>query len=342
LIKVSNRTKYNAGIFGKIILATLVSLILIVAIILAAYKPVYSVSIDGEFKGYVSSRNKLEQDIEEYMQAGDSERVGYILLNQKPEYNFGLVKKDTPTKDEEILLAIKDTCDVYFRVFAINVNDEEACLASNLSDAQKIVDDINDAQSKYLKKATVVISEKYLKEYTPVENIELAVADIIAPLKTANDAAIKQKAVYDRTYDTKTTVSQEVLKALLASNAPQNFNYPLESYVITSRYGWRRSGFHTGIDYAAPTGTPIYACADGVVTCAAWTGNYGYLIKVQHGGGVETYYAHCSKFNCEVGDNVKQGDLIGYVGSTGNSTGPHVHLEIRYNGSTVDPYELVD
>jgi len=280
LIKVSNRAKYNAGIFGKIILAMLVSFILIVAIILAAYKPVYSVSIDGEFKGYVSSRNKLEQDIEDYMQAGDSERVGYILLNQMPEYKFGLVKKDTPTKDEEVLGSIKDSCDIYFRVYAINVNDEEVCLANTLSEAQQIVDNINSEQAKFVKKATVSISEKYLDEYTAVDDISLAVADIVAPIKQANDEAVKRKAAYDRTYDVKTTVSKEVLQALLNSSSPQDFSLPLDNYVITSRYGWRRSGFHTGIDYAAPIGTPIYASADGVVTCALWTGNYGYLVKI--------------------------------------------------------------
>lgn len=66
-------------------------------------------------------------------------------------------------------------------------------------------------------------------------------------------------------------------------------------------------------------------------------GNYGYLVKVQHSGGYETYYAHCSKLVAEVGDEVNKGDIIAYVGSTGRSSGPHVHLEIRYDGKTLDP-----
>ena len=336
MVRVSNKARLSAGIFGKVVLTALISSIAIVAIVLASYKPVYSVQIDGEFKGYVNSKSQLQHDIEEYLQQGDSEKVGYILLNSRPEYDFELVKKDVETKDEEILLGIKESCDVYYRVYAVNVNDNDVCLVESLADAQAIVDKVNAKQKKYTKKASVKISEQYKKEYEAVSDIELAVNDIIAPIKKENDALVKKV----QTYATQTTVPQYVLDALKNSDAELHFSLPLSSYVITSRYGWRRSGYHTGCDYAAPMGTPIHAVEDGVVTCAQWSGNYGYLVKVQHAGGFETYYAHCSRFACNVGDVVKKGDVISYVGSTGNSTGPHCHLEIRYNGATIDPQTL--
>ena len=336
MIRVSNRARLSAGIFGKVVLTALISSITIVAIVLASYKPVYSVQIDGDFKGYVTSKNQMQHDIEEYLQEGDSERVGYILLNSRPEYEFGLVKKDVETKDEEILLSIKESCDVYYKVYAINVNDEDVCLVESLSDAQAIVDKVNETQKNYTKKASVMISEQYKKDYDAISDIEVAAKDIITPIKKENDEILKKV----QTYASQKTVPQAVLDALRESDAELKFALPLSSYTITSRYGWRRSGYHTGCDYAAPLGTPIHAVEDGIVTCAEWKGNYGYLVKIQHTGGFETYYAHCSRFACNVGDVVKKGDVIAYVGSTGNSTGPHCHLEIRYDGATIDPQTL--
>ena len=113
---------------------------------------------------------------------------------------------------------------------------------------------------------------------------------------------------------------------------------------ISSRYGVSsriRSSTHTGLDIAASTGTPIKVIADGTVTSAQYTGSYGYLVKVEHGNGVESWYAHTSKMYVKAGDEVKAGDVIAAVGSTGNSTGPHLHLEIRINGQHVNPQKYI-
>ena len=106
---------------------------------------------------------------------------------------------------------------------------------------------------------------------------------------------------------------------------------------ITSRFGRRSSGQHTGLDIANSTGTPIRAVADGTVTYSAYRGTLGRLVVIQHTNSVETYYAHCSKLYVTAGQTVKQGDVIATVGSTGNSTGPHLHLEIRVNGVAKNP-----
>ena len=99
----------------------------------------------------------------------------------------------------------------------------------------------------------------------------------------------------------------------------------------------RRSGSHTGLDIATSTGTAIKAVAKGKVVFAGYKGSYGYLVKVDHGKGVETWYAHCSKLYVKQGQKVSAGSKIAAVGSTGNSTGPHLHLEIRINGAAVNP-----
>lgn len=113
---------------------------------------------------------------------------------------------------------------------------------------------------------------------------------------------------------------------------------------ITSRYGVNssiRSSSHTGLDIAAKTGTPINVVAEGTVTFAKYNGSYGNLVKVDHGNGVETWYAHTSKMYVTVGEEVKAGDVIAAVGSTGNSTGPHLHFEIRINGEHVNPQKYL-
>lgn len=106
---------------------------------------------------------------------------------------------------------------------------------------------------------------------------------------------------------------------------------------ISSPFGYRWGGFHTGIDLATGTGTPVTATRGGRVTHAGWRGSYGYLVIVSHGGGMSSYYAHLSAITVNVGQNVSQDTLIGRVGSTGRSTGPHLHFEIRENGDPHNP-----
>ncbi|MFM7349777.1 MAG: M23 family metallopeptidase [Erythrobacter sp.] len=118
---------------------------------------------------------------------------------------------------------------------------------------------------------------------------------------------------------------------------------PLEGATLTSNFGMRVHPVlggrrqHTGIDLAAPTGTPVYATADGIVSRADWFGGYGLYISLEHGASMQTRYGHLSRLAVASGDAVKKGDLIGYVGSTGRSTGPHLHYEVRVDGLAVNP-----
>lgn len=119
------------------------------------------------------------------------------------------------------------------------------------------------------------------------------------------------------------------------------YTWPLEGR-ISSGFGWRSisvagNRFHGGIDIAAPSATPVRAARGGVVTRAGWVGAYGYLVVLDHGGGWETRYAHLSRIDVRVGERVAQGAAVGLVGSTGASTGPHLHFEVRRDGQALDP-----
>jgi len=122
--------------------------------------------------------------------------------------------------------------------------------------------------------------------------------------------------------------------------------WPVEGRLMGG-FGERRDPFsgegemHTGVDISAPTGTPVEATADGIVTLAGWSSGYGQLVVVDHGGGMETYYAHLSRFAVVEGQEVRRGDQVGAVGSTGRVTAPHLHYEVRIGGTPVNPHQYL-
>ena len=132
-------------------------------------------------------------------------------------------------------------------------------------------------------------------------------------------------------------LQQKIKKDMLPSRSPVEVGYN------SSSFGWRsdpftgKTAFHEGLDFTASIGTPIYAAAGGIVTMAAQTPDYGKIVKIDHGSGIETRYAHTSLILVKVGDIVKQGQLIAKVGTTGRSTGAHLHFEVRLNGAPLDP-----
>jgi murein DD-endopeptidase MepM/ murein hydrolase activator NlpD len=118
---------------------------------------------------------------------------------------------------------------------------------------------------------------------------------------------------------------------------------PISAFTFTSAFGVRSDPFHgyaamhAGIDLASPTGTPIYATADGVIDRAEWFGGYGNMVEIDHGKGIATRYGHMSRIAAHAGEHIRRGELIGYVGSTGRSTGSHLHYEVRIDGHAVNP-----
>lgn len=116
---------------------------------------------------------------------------------------------------------------------------------------------------------------------------------------------------------------------------------------VTSGFGWRTSPFgdgnemHPGLDIAGTMGLPVVATADGMVVHSGWAGDYGNMVQIDHGNGIATIYGHNSQLAVSVGQSVKKGQIISFVGSTGKSTGPHLHYEVRENGTAVDPLKYL-
>ncbi len=154
-------------------------------------------------------------------------------------------------------------------------------------------------------------------------------------------------AIYEATAPKRPRAPADATSANLVAAIPQFSALadaaPLRFARLTSQFGMRIHPLlgglraHKGIDLAAAVGTPIRATADGIVRQAAWTGGYGLLVAIDHGGHMETRYGHMSRLAVTPGEHVTKDSVIGYVGSTGRSTGPHLHYEVLIDGRAVDP-----
>lgn len=151
---------------------------------------------------------------------------------------------------------------------------------------------------------------------------------------------VEHRADYMNVVET-TLMTHKIKSKLLPTIQPVNVSYN------ASGFGWRldpfsgRNAFHEGIDFAASTGTPIVAAAGGVVIAAEYHHQYGNVIDIDHGNDIVTRYAHCSRLNVKVGDIVKRGQYIGNIGSTGRSTGSHLHFEVLVKGVQQDPHKFL-
>lgn len=142
-------------------------------------------------------------------------------------------------------------------------------------------------------------------------------------------------------YENQKKIAQQRTQRALVTSRGENrkdIRPPMETYVyISSYYGMRNGKMHTGVDFAAPAGTSIYAWKNGIVTFAGWSGGYGNFIILQHEDGSVSRYAHCNELLVEEGQLVNEGETIAYVGSTGNSTGYHLHFEILIDDEFINP-----
>ncbi len=166
---------------------------------------------------------------------------------------------------------------------------------------------------------------------------------IILPFSQASVNTAHIVAVSSAEFKAADTVSATEAFTEISVHTFSNFVSPLDNAYISSRFGYRTnpvSGkykLHGGLDLASGKGSPIYAVSGGEVTTSAYSESYGNYVVIDHKNGYETLYAHCSELLCSKGDSVSCGDTIALVGSTGNSTGPHLHIEVRQDGERIDP-----
>lgn len=309
-----------------------IGLFITLGLVVAFYKPIYEVTINGEIIGYSEDKSVLQARINEYMEGGNTENqnVAFTQIDNMPEYKLCLLKRGITTNDDEIFAKITNGGVTYYKYYTILDNNEEKLHVADFSIAEAVVEQLKSKNSNNINDISII--ESYgteMKELTSTD-------DAVSKLYEAKPIVVASKPKV-----TKTSVSRN----MSYKNVPLTvaFIRPI-SGTITSRFGSIskvRSGAHTGLDIATKTGTPIAAAASGTVTYSGYQGSLGYLVKISHGNGIETYYGHCSKLYVKAGQQVNQGDIIAAVGSTGNSTGPHLHLEIRVDGVAYNPQNYV-
>ncbi|EOU1701336.1 peptidoglycan DD-metalloendopeptidase family protein [Clostridium perfringens] len=266
-----------------------------------------------------------------------SDKFLYMILESK---NFGelfsnianiktLVKTDNKLIEE--IEALKNELEVRQAELETSKSTLDRKKAELLS-KEKTLNEVKSEHENTLNTYKSQLSE--LEELEAEKNAELkALAD-------REDEIEKEIQSYFTPTPTPSTAST-------TSNSSSGFIRPVASSSITSSYGPRvhpvtgQYKVHTGVDFAASTGTPFVAAKDGVVTAAEYHPAYGNMVIIDHGGGFSTLYAHASQLKVSVGQKVKQGQVVSLVGSTGYSTGPHAHFEIRINGQHVNPMDYI-
>lgn len=314
----------------KLVILVSIALLFVIGIVGSFYKVSYSVNIDGEMVGYTDNKSKLQSQINDYIENGEDENTAFVQVESLPEYNICLLKRNVNSDDDKIFNMVKSDGVTYYRYYAILDNQEEKIYVPGFSQAEDIVNKLKEKNSSNMENIT--IAEKYETELKEMTSTDDAVSKLyVAPKKVT--VASTAKKTSSGSVNTATTISGTKVSLGISLIKPV-------SGIISSRFGARssiRSSAHTGLDIATSTGTPVSAAASGTVTFSGWKGSYGKLIVVTHSNGVQTYYGHCSQLYASVGQTVSQGQKIAAVGSTGNSTGPHLHFEIRVNGVAYNP-----
>ena len=316
----------------KLAILIAISVFLIICAVALFFKPIYSVTINGEFVGYSKDKSALQAKINSYIENGneDNSNIAFVQVNNLPEYKLCLLKRNVVTNDDEIYEKVKQSGTAYYKYYAILEGETEKAYVPDFQSAEEIVNQLKEKKSNNIDDISIL--ELYETELKDFATIETAVSELYV-----KKVEVVKQPVTTGTPSTKSGMSYQQI------SIATNFIKPI-SGIITSRFGSIssvRSGAHTGLDISAKLGTGIKAAAAGTITFSGYKGSLGYLIIINHGNGLETYYGHCSKLYYQAGTYVEQGQVIAAVGSTGNSTGPHLHLEIRVNGVAYNPQYYV-
>lgn len=251
----------------------------------------------------------------------------------------------------EIILGSEDFYDFLVRVervsslmdYCSTLMDELEVNKKALEKAKSTLEESKTSQESYQSELSAKKNELDKLQYENENYLNTLSKDINQYQQTYNSYAQAEKEL-----------DAQLEKYLQELQAKENASYvggefmwpvPISWKRISSGYGYRTLNgvreFHRGIDIPASKGTPIYAANDGKVATAVYHYSYGNYVLINHGGGMATLYAHASKLNCKAGDTVKKGDIIAYVGTTGHSTGNHIHFEVRKDGKHVSPLSYV-
>ena len=303
--------------------------------VLNVYKPIVKAYVNDEFVGYFKSESQFDQVYNDLVaEKQNIDENVKVYLDGEPSFVESYIRESL-LEDQNLYTNLRAKIKTEYTIYKVAVNNEEKMVFNTQDEANKYAEKLKAE----VKTVTVTTSEEKVAELGELTTLERADA-IYKDIVDRNKPVETPKVTYTYTYTAPTTTNKTASSEIANKALAEGGVWPTASRIITCYYGGYYG--HTGTDIAGQIGGPIYAYKSGLVTFAGWsTGGYGYLVKIDHGNGFITMYAHCSKILVKAGDTVSGGQNIAQVGSTGYSTGPHLHFEIRINGVAVNSYPYI-
>lgn len=318
----------------KLISVITIASCLIVGVVAFIYKPTYSVTIDGKLVGYTNNKSALQDKINNYINNGEGQNVAFVQVDDLPEYQLCLLKKDIQVNDDEIFEIVKQSGTTYYKYYAVLQAGEEKYYVASFEEAEAAINGLKEKNSRNKNELTIL--EKYEAEAKDVVSKEEVISKLYEKVEVKTEDTSSHTTYSSSSSNVRYASSANTTSKKIALGI--NLIKPV-SGTVTSRFGGRWGSTHKGVDIGASKGTGIKVAASGTVVTSSmgYNGGYGNYIVVSHGNGVETAYGHCSALYVKVGQKVSQGDVIAAVGNTGRSFGNHLHFEIRINGVAQNP-----
>lgn len=301
----------------------------------------------AEYKEVKGQLDSVEDKISDNTELLQKTEADLKVKNKKLQQRVRDIYINGQISYVDVLFGAKDFADLMTRMDVLKrIIKHDYDLIMKVKEEKATVENTRAQLEKDKAEAEVLVTDAQAKR-AKVEDKE-------SEQQVLLDQAIYDRDTSERMYEEIMAASQEVANMIRRSHmssagysgAPAGAGgmiWPI-SGPITSEFGWRThpifgtARFHSGLDIGGDYGMPIYAAASGTVIYAGWISGYGNAVIIDHGGGVTTLYGHNDSLNVSEGENVAQGQVIAMCGSTGNSTGPHCHFEVRENGEPVSPY----
>ena len=309
-----------------------ISIFIIIGIIGYIYHPTYAVIVDGEEIGYIQNKTEFQKKINDYMMGDEANNIGYIQIENLPEYKLCLLHKNEKVDQDNLYNKIISTGVPYYKYCSIVVDGEEKAYTSTKEEAESIIETLKNKKSENVDQISII--NKYCDVKPEFKDKDTIINNLYKETKVVQSVKIAKESTNRKKYsaDSNARVSKS-----------GGYINPVSKYKSIGAY----TATHHGIDICASEGTPIYAVASGTVSFSGYGqyghgyGGYGNVVVINHGNNTQTLYGHCYSLVVKKGQSVSQGQLIGFVGNTGMSYGNHCHFEVRVGGNKVNPRNYV-
>lgn len=320
------------------IMATILAIITTVVVIQFVYYSnpyAYEVYVNGKHLAYIRDKKEfydVKTDIEKELE----KRVGKFFLSDNVKFKNLFWINPNKLSDSAVLKKnIISNSTTKVPAVLMKSDGKEVAFLANEDEMKKVLDNIKNT---YIQKDSDGIFKlknhiTYIKQDVSLNKLK-SVDEVVKVISTNNKGSLIS-------FSKENKINKVENISLSRSASILSVMYTPSRGSITSVFGVRWGKMHNGVDIGSPMGDPIYAAMNGKIHYAGWEEGYGNVIKIDHGSGIETIYGHCSKIDVSKGKIVKRGEKIGEVGSTGKSTGPHVHFEVRVDGVPQNPLKYL-